>query len=99
MLTTREKIAARWHFFCDMPFPKGGASLDPNGVCLASTDTYAAGCISSYLDAPLPLEKVLVLRRCRDDLELALAVDLPEHIGEYFAELSEIATAVLDDVT
>ena len=95
MLTTRDQIAAQWHAFCELPFPKGCGSLDPNGVCLANADTNAAGCSSSYIDAPLPLEKVLVLRRCRDDLELALAVDLPEHIREYFAELTDMATFAL----
>jgi hypothetical protein len=97
-LTTREQIAARWHVFLDVQFPSGCVELEPNGICLVSTDSYTAGCISSYIDAPLPPDKISILQCCHLDLEYVLQADLPDHVREYFAELADMAKAVLDDV-
>ena len=91
----KEAIQIRWNAFCDLQFPTGCVELDPNGVCLALTDTYTAGCITSYLSTSLSIDKRNTLKRCRDDLALALDTSLPDHIQSYFLELQHIANAVL----
>lgn len=95
-MTDKETIQSRWDSFRSLQFPRNCADLDPNGVCLASTDTYAARCITSYLSSGLPKSKREVLQNCSDDLHRALDDDtIAEDVRLYFTELRAIAIEVL----
>ena len=78
-----------------MTFPKGCVELDPAGVCLASTDSYVAGCITTFLKVgKLDAERLRILKNCVVDLNKALP-ETEGYIFEYFNELKSIAEQVL----
>ncbi len=93
------QVQHRWRDFLMLPFPENCADLDPNGICLASTNTFAAGCIASYVSShtKLPPQQVAILHKCSDDVETALSADIPAEVRVYFTELQAIARLVISE--
>lgn len=92
-------IEALWRDHCAARFPSGVAGDEIAGVCVASLDTFAAGCIQSFLASAgsLDAERLAVLVSCSRDL----ATVVPEMNGEAkhcFARLEKLTTMVLDAV-
>ena len=88
-----------WIEHSQAKFPKGFGGVDVNGVCVTSLDTYAAGCISSYMKyerKSIDLERFQVLQKCKSQLEEVL----PHIDGEaldYFSRLHDICSLIVDE--
>jgi len=90
-------IESRWLKHKETPFPDGCVELDPAGVCLTSTDTFIAGCITTFLNlGTLDDDRIRVLKRCVVDLNKALP-KTDGDIFEYFNELKSIAEQVINN--
>jgi len=92
-------IESLWRDHCAAGFPAGVAGDEVAGICVTSLDTFAAGCIQSFLASAgsLDAERLAVLASCSRDL----ATVVPEMNGEakqYFARLEKLSTMVLDAV-
>jgi hypothetical protein len=90
------EIRRRWEAWRQLPFPEGLAGEEVNGICLTSLDTFAAGCIDTFLErrGSLDAERIAVLRRCAGELR-AVVPALAYEAAVYFGELSAIADLVL----
>jgi hypothetical protein len=89
-------LDARWQAFARRPYPERCAGDEVNGVCLASVDTFAAGCIVTFLTlSRLDSERLGVLAHCSEQLQRALPA-LSGEAAAYFTELAELARQVLD---
>jgi len=89
-------IVNLWREHCAVPFPEGVAGQEIAGICVASLDTFAAGCIQSFVDfgGNLDDDKVTVLDSCRRDLSIVVKEmngEAKEHIGR----LEKLARMVL----
>jgi len=72
---SQPELKYRWDAFCKRPFPSGYAGEEINGVCVASLDTFAAGCIDTFIGVQsLDCEKISILRKCRLELGHVLPV-------------------------
>lgn len=90
-----EELRKKWDAYRALEFPRGCADLDPAGVCLASTDSYAAGCITTYLSQGyLDAERIKILTNCVSDLDEALR-ELEGDMWVYFDTLRTISREVL----
>ena len=93
-----EEIRDLWEEFAHTPFPAEG-EYEFGDIELHLVDTYAAGCISTFVGARrLDHDRRVVLRKCRDDLESVL----PQMSGEirtYFDTLTRLSNAVLQILT
>jgi hypothetical protein len=92
-------IETIWREHDAAPFPEGVAGLEVAGICVTSLDTFAAGCIQTYVDSGgrLDQERVAVLASCSRDF----AVVVPQMTGEakaYFARLEKLTSMVLESV-
>lgn len=89
-------ITELWIQHSQARFPEGYGGKDVNGVCVTSVDTYAAGCISSYMGSEgknIQLESYQVLVKCKGELEKVL----PYVEGEaysYFARLHQMCSGI-----
>lgn len=89
-------LHARWRQFAARPFPPGVAGTEIDGIDLAQVDTFAAGCISTYLHAvSLDSPSREILAECARDLDRALPA-LTGEVREYFEELAALTAAVLE---
>ena len=98
------ELLALWNEHLNARFPQGAASLDPAGVCLASTDTFMAGCLTSFFGGSkeqghLDSRRSEILASCRAELERALEAEMPPHIRTYFQRLFHLAGLVLAHLT
>ena len=96
---TLKAIEDQWRSHCAIPFPEGVAGDEVSGICLVSLDTYAAGCIQTYLECAGALDhnRLRVLESCTQDL----AIVVPELTGDardYFSRLEKLARLVLQSV-
>jgi hypothetical protein len=85
----------RWELFASRPFPEGIAGREISGVCLATVDTFTAGCVQTFFaEKSLDAERQNVLSRCLEDLRKELP-GLEGDAADYFSELAALAEAVL----
>jgi len=80
-------------------FPKGYGGTDVNGICVSSLDTYATGCISTYVgknSGHLDVERFLILQKCQKELALILP-DVDKKAYEYFNRLHQLCLLVIDE--
>jgi hypothetical protein len=92
------KLKDRWDAFSHRPFPADYGGVDINGVCVTMTDSFVAGCVVSFISCgSLDPERIAILKRCRDDLDLVLP-GLKGRSHNYFAELGSFADEVLVQV-
>jgi hypothetical protein len=92
-------IVNLWREHCAAPFPERLAGQEVAGICVASLDTFAAGCIQTFVShgGRLGDEKVAVLDCCRRDLSVVVK-EMNGEAKEYFARLENLARMVLDAV-
>ncbi len=91
-------LKERWNKFYLRPFPAGYGGTDVNGICVTSTDSYAAGCIDSFIKGgSLDSKEISILQRCQDDLAVVLP-GLEGQAQKYFSELAFLADEVLTQV-
>lgn len=83
-----DEIIAQWNSFQELPFPKGIAGEEIEGEDLASLDTFAAGCISSFIGnkGQLGIEKRNILSACIKGLKKVIP-SLSDEARKYFHEL------------
>src|SRR5688500_3252541 len=88
------EIRAAWAEFRSLPFPSGCAGEEVEGVCLATTDTFLAGCVSYFIErGSLDAQRTSVVSRACADLERVLP-QLPIHAHAYFSSLLSLGLAV-----
>ena len=89
------EIKHRWSIFCGEPFPDSMAGHEVDGICVTSLDTFAAGCIDTFVtNGSLDLHRRDVLESCFKELQVVV----PQLTGEpqnYFRELLRLSRAVL----
>jgi hypothetical protein len=90
---TPAEIRAAWAEFHALPFPPGCAEAEVDGVCLATTDTFLAGCVSYFIErGSLDAQRASVASRACADLERVLP-HLPTHAHPYFSLLLSLGLA------
>ncbi len=93
-------ITDLWTEHAKTVFPESYAGKDVNGVCLTSLDTYAAGCISTYIQQnrkSIDFERYQVLQKCKANLEEVLP-DLTGEARMYFIRLHEMCSIIIAEV-
>lgn len=93
-------IEAMWQILRAKKFPAYASWKHiPNAPVLVLTDTYAAGCITTFLNHQphsLDSERINILHGCLDKLDSALSNDaLQGESRAYFSLLREIVIRVL----
>ena len=88
-----------WREHCAAPFPEGLAGEDVAGICLASLDTFTAGCIDAFLahGGKLDSLRTAVLGLCYRDLSVVVS-ELEGEGQRYFTRLEKLARTVLEAV-
>lgn len=91
-------VKRSWTEFMRLPFPDGCAGEEVDGICLASLDSYTAGCISTFVDrGRLDPTRLKILRQCATELQQVL----PKLKGkplQYFTLLNDLVTATLQEI-
>ena len=92
-----EEIKELWKEFQSNPFPRDLAGIEIDGVCLVSIDTFAAGCISTFIEnrGTLDNHRQAVLRECMSDLDKVKDKIVGEG-KESFLLLQKLGTKILD---
>jgi hypothetical protein len=97
--TMQNDLAEIWRSFESTPFPDGIAGQDYAGICVTTVDTYAAGCIQSFvLSGALDDERVRALKSCTAELQTAIP-HLPDSAKSYFETLHRLAVSVIEAVS
>jgi hypothetical protein len=91
-----DEIKVMWDEWRAVPFPAEYAGKDVEGICVTSLDSYAAGCIDTFVtrEGNLDAGRVSVLEGCRKDLMVVLS-GLDGDARRYFECLLQIAEKVL----
>ena len=88
------EIRNAWNEFRSLPFPRGCAGEEIEGVCLATTDTYLAGCISYFVErGTLDAQRASVVSSACAELERVLP-RIPAYARPYFSSLLNLSLAV-----
>jgi hypothetical protein len=90
------EIKAMWDEWKTIPFPSDYSGKDVAGICVTSLDTYAAGCIHTFISRKGHLDdwRVSVLEKCRMELETVVP-NLDGEARTYFKNLLLISERVL----
>ncbi len=69
-----EEIRSMWDEWKRIPFPSEYGGKDVAGICVTSLDTFAAGCIDTFIfrKGRLDERRITTLEKCRDDLEVVV---------------------------
>jgi len=64
-------IENSWNEFCKLPFPESLAGEFINGIDPVSIDSYAAGCISTFIrnGGGLDVNRISILNKCLSDIK------------------------------
>ena len=91
-----KEIQAMWDKWRAIPFPKDHAGEDVGGICVTSLDTFAAGCIETFLSSRgrLDSHRISVLVQCSKELEIVVE-NLAGAAQAYFKDLLLISERVL----
>ena len=94
-----KSLEESWNEFLDKPFPEGYAGEEIEGICLATLDTVAAGCIDTFLDnsGRLDQQRISVLQDCARDLHVIVKY-LDGKAKDYFEQLQSLAERILEAV-
>ena len=94
-----QKIKLLWKGFLKQPFPQHLAGKEIEGIELALLDSFAAGCVSVFLErGRLDKEREVILERCFRELS-AVIPNLEDRDKPYFVELHSISEKVLSNLT
>lgn len=90
-----EEIKKQWSIFQSMPYPKDFVRDETETEDLLSLDTYAAGCISFFINnqGTLDIARKKILKNCLLGLEIAL-LHLTKQEKEYFQVLYNLVKDV-----
>jgi hypothetical protein len=87
-----EKI---WQDFVSKPFPEGCRGVEVEGIELYSLETFAAGCIDTFIrNGDIDSERITALRRCAEEIEVVVP-RLEGEAEEYFGQLELLSREVL----
>ena len=90
-----------WKEHSEAKFPPGYGGRDVDGICVTSLDSYAAGCISSYLrvaEESIELKRFQGLKNCKDDLERLLP-RLSGYAFEYFNRVHKMCSLIVTEAS
>ncbi len=91
-----QKIEQEWAEYCKLPFPDELVHVEIEGVCLASLDSFAAGCISRYLDDhSLDVECKTILEDCSSKLRKIVS-ELQGPANVYILRLQTLVTLIIE---
>ena len=91
---SRAEIESAWNTHYFRRFPRECAGTEVDGVCLTSSDTFLAGCISCFVETgTLDPERTGVVARVCADLERVIP-SLGGEAHEYFSELLLLGKAL-----
>lgn len=85
-----------WREFASRPFPESCAGVEVRGIELASLDTFAAGCIDTFVsnNGRLDAEPISILKKCAEEIEVVVPM-LDGEAMDYFEELQLLSHEVL----
>ena len=89
-----KEIAKLWAEFNKIPFPRNLTGEEIEGIDPVSVDTYAAGCISSFIAGEkIDKDKKEILKECMSEMRILN----PKLVGEsqvYFGKLYRLCDLV-----
>jgi hypothetical protein len=90
------EIRTMWDEWQAIPFPAEYGGKDVVGICVTSLDTFAAGCIDTFICRKGHLDKrrISVLEGCKNDLEVVVP-SLDGDARTYFNNLLLLSRRVL----
>jgi hypothetical protein len=91
-----DEIQSMWDEWKTQRFPSEYSGKDVAGICVTSLDSFAAGCISTFIfrRGHLDKQRIFVLEKCKADLEVVVnSVDGNAHT--YFNNLLLLSNRVL----
>jgi len=93
---TLEEICNMRNEWKEIPFPKGYAGKQVAGICITTLDTFAAGCIDTFISRKGRLDKrrLSVLEECKKNLEIVVK-NIDGKAQTYFRKLLQICERVL----
>ncbi|WP_299776416.1 hypothetical protein [uncultured Pseudoteredinibacter sp.] len=92
-------ITELWIQHTNTKFPSDFGGKDVNGVCVTSVDSYASGCISSFVNkesGSLDIERFQILQKCEKELEKVLPF-VENEAFEYFSRLYSMCGIVISE--
>jgi len=93
------EIKVMWDEWKAIPFPTDYSGKDVEGICITSLDSYAAGCIDTFISrkGSLDSRRISVLENCKKDLEIVVK-SLDGEARAYFERLLKLSKVVLASV-
>ena len=90
------EIQTMWDTWKTQRFPAEYSGKDVSGICVTSLDSFAAGCIDTFIfrKGYLDERRISILEKCTHDLELVLNA-LDGSAKAYFNNLLRLSTRVL----
>ena len=97
--TGYQEIERLWREHCAATFPEGLAGQEVLGVEVAQVDTFAAGCIDTFIACRgnLDLRRTAILGLCYRDLAVAV-LGLQGEAQAYVGRLKSLVRLVLESV-
>jgi hypothetical protein len=94
-----DEIRRLWDEWKTIPFPSGFAGQEVEGFCVTSIDTFAAGCIDTFVSSKGRLDepRIKVLQQCRNELEIVVKT-LDGNARTYFNDLLVLCRRVLQSL-
>lgn len=94
-----DEIKAMWDEWKSMPFPSDYSGKDVEGICVTSLDSYAAGCIHTFISrkGSLDAHRISILENCKKELEIVVQ-SLDGEGRSYFERLLKLSKKVLSSV-
>jgi len=91
-----DAVAQQWQIWLERPFPSNYGGEEVAGVDLALLDTYAAGCISTFVGNRgwLDHQRHGILQQSLTDLDVVVP-QLKGEVYDYFTELRDVVRQVL----
>jgi hypothetical protein len=91
-----DEIRLQWNEWKRIPFPSEYGGKDVAGICVTSLDTFAAGCIDTFVsrNGRLDNQRISVLEKCKNDLEVVVN-SLDGNAHTYFNDLLLLSKRVL----
>jgi hypothetical protein len=98
-MSNLSEIKSVWDEWKTTTFPSEYVGKDVAGVCVTSVDSFAAGCIDTFITGKgrLDTQRITVLEKCRADLEIVLR-NVEGDASAYFAKLLLLCESVLQSV-
>ncbi len=91
-----QEIRSMWDDWKTQRFPAEYSGKDVAGICVTSLDSFAAGCIDTYIfrKGHLDEQRISILEKCRDDLEVVVS-QMDGNARVYFDNLLLLSKRVL----